>query len=603
MPTAPDQMTNGVAPPLSATGRRWSLRSQDARTALSISQSLGVPEIVARILAGRGLTADTTPAYLAPSLRDSMPDPSRFQDMDTGASALADAIAEGRHIAVFADYDVDGATSSAIVRRFVRACGLEASVYIPDRFTEGYGPSAAALQQLADGGADIVVMLDCGTTAFDPIAAGTDRGLRIIVIDHHVAEPKLPDAFAVINPNRLDEDGTFGHLCTAGLAFLFVVAVNRELRARGYWETRREPDLLRWLDLVALGTVCDVVKLEGLNRAFVAQGLKVLAGRDNPGLRALADVAGLDATPEGYHLGFVLGPRINAGGRIGKSDLGANLLATDDAGEAAGIATHLDSLNAERREIEADVHAQALEMALSLPGDAAVTVVAGPGWHAGVIGIVASRLVERFHRPACVLAIDGDMATGSGRSVPGVDLGAAVIAARQKGLLLKGGGHAMAAGFSVLTDGIEDFATFLDARISAAGQDGSTQPYLYLDGALSVRGVSVDLAQEIRSLAPFGPGNPEPRLVLRGARVQFSDVVGKDHLRLTLTADGGGRIDAICFRCIGTPLGSFLQSTGETPISVAGRIKLDTWQGRTKAKFHVEDAMAAPWPAPDGERE
>lgn len=580
-------------PSLSATGRKWFIREQDPRTALSIAQSLGVPEIVARILAGRGFTTETTPAFLAPSLRASMPDPSRFQDMDKAAANVADAIVGQKKIAVFADYDVDGATSSAIVRRFIRACGLEALLYIPDRFAEGYGPSADSLKTLANEGAEIVIMLDCGTTAFDPIAAGTALGLRIIVIDHHVAEPQLPDAFAVINPNRLDEDGAYGHLCSAGLAFMFIVALNRALRTRGFWTNRSEPDLLRWLDLVALGTVCDVVKLEGLNRAFVAQGLKVLAGRENPGLRALADIAGLNSTPEGYHLGFILGPRINAGGRIGKSDLGANLLATDDVGEAVGIATHLDSLNAERKAIEADVHAQAMEMALAQPAERAVTVVAAPGWHAGVIGIVASRLVERFHKPACVLAIDGDVATGSGRSISGVDLGAAVIAARQKGILIKGGGHAMAAGFSVPSNAIDEFAIFMGERITDAGIDQDVTPTMYLDGAISARGAGLELAKEIATLAPFGPGNPEPRLIVHGVRVQYIDVVGKDHLRMTLSAaSGGGRLDAICFRCVGTPLGAFLQGAGGTLIAVAGRLKIDTWQGRTKVKFHIEDAKA-----------
>ncbi len=580
--------------PVSAGGRRWRLRDTDDRAALTMVQALGLPEIVARILAARGHTADTAPDFLSPSLRALLPDPSRFSDMDEASARIATAVEDDEKITVFADYDVDGATSSALIRRFLRACGNDADLYIPDRFKEGYGPSAEAMQRIAETGARLVVMLDCGTTAFDPIAAGVAAGLDIVVVDHHVAEPALPDAFAVINPNRLDEDGAYGHLCSAGLAFLVAVGVNRALRSRGFYGgDRPEPNLLQWLDLVALGTVCDVVKLEGLNRAYVAQGLKILAERANPGLRALSDAAGLNATPEGYHLGFVLGPRINAGGRIGASDLGARLLATDDPGEAVGIATHLDALNAQRQDIEAQVYAAALDQAERQDDARVLTMVAGEGWHAGVVGIVASRLVERFHKPACVLSIDGGTATGSGRSVAGIDLGAAVIASRQKGLLSKGGGHAMAAGFTLPADGIDAFDAFLNARLSSDGDIAARVPTFHLDAMIAPGGATKDLAEDLATLAPFGPGNPEPRIAIPGVQVQFADVVGKDHLRMTLAARaGGGRLDAICFRAVGTPLGQFLQSAADRTITVAGRLKIDTWQGRSRVKLHVEDAIA-----------
>lgn len=579
----------------SISGRRWVFKETDERAALAMTQALGMPDIVARILAGRGHDLTAVDAFLSPTLKELLPDPSRFKDMDRAAERMAKAILDGEKIALFADYDVDGATSSSVLSRFLTAAGIDATVYIPDRMKEGYGPSAEAMQKLANDGHQVVVALDCGTTATDPLAAAKEAGLDVIVIDHHEAEPDLPDVHALVNPNRLDEDRVYGHLCTAGLAFLFVVAINRELRNRGYWSSgRAEPVLTQWLDLVALGTVCDVVRLEGLNRAFVVQGLKVLAKRDNAGLRALADVAGLNSTPESYHLGFVLGPRINAGGRIGDSGLGAKLLRTEDTGEAAAIATRLDILNAERREIEAACFEEALRQVEQMDDPGACIIVAGESWHQGVVGIVASRLVERYSRPACVIALNDGMGTGSARSVPGVDLGAAIISARQKGILLKGGGHMMAAGFSVDISNLEGFRAFMNERISEKTGGGAFSSELRIEGAISVRGATVDLAEELARLAPFGPGNPEPRLLIKDAYIGFADVVGGDHVRFNVKAgSGGGSVDGIAFRVVGTPLGDYLLSKNDRPVHLVGKLKADTWQGRTRAKLHLEDAALA----------
>ncbi|MDA0998314.1 MAG: single-stranded-DNA-specific exonuclease RecJ [Proteobacteria bacterium] len=577
----------------SATGRRWVMAEPDQRMTMALAQSLGVSEIVARVLAERGISLDDAGRFLNPTLRDLLPDPSRFKDLDKAVGRIADAIKNGERIALFGDYDVDGATSSAILSRFLCHAGAPPLIHIPDRIKEGYGPNAPAMRALAGKGAKLVLTLDCGTTSFEPLAEARDAGLDVIIVDHHEPEPALPPVFAVVNPNRLDEDGAYGQLCTAGLAFVLAVGLNRELRARGHWTTERpEPDLTQWLDMAALGTVCDVVPLTGLNRAIVTQGLKVMARRDNIGLTALADVASMREQPAAYHLGFILGPRINAGGRIGQSDLGVRLLTTEDAGEAAALATRLDILNAERQEIERAVLDDALNRIASRGEPGAVVVTAGDGWHPGVVGIVASRLVEKFGRPACVVAVDGGRGTGSGRSVAGVDLGACIIAARQKGLLLKGGGHSMAAGFTVKREAIEDFAEFLNQRIAAKTGGGRVVTDLKLSAELAVRGANIELASEITQLAPFGPGNPEPRVAIKDVRVAYASVVGADHIKCTLSGSGGGNIDGIAYRAVDTELGRLLLSKGGAPIHVAGRLKLNTWQGRSKAELQIEDAAA-----------
>ena len=574
----------------SLNGKAWRLRLADARAGLTLAQRLDLPEIVGRVLAGRGITPDGVEAFLNPSLRGQLPDPSRLRDMDAATERVARAVMTGERVAVFGDYDVDGATSAALLHRFLSAVGTPPLLYIPDRLTEGYGPNTGALMTLREKGAKVVITVDCGTTAHDPLKAAADAGLDVIVLDHHVAEARLPPAFAVVNPNRLDEAGDLGQLAAVGVAFLLVVALNRALRAAGWYEGgRREPDLLQWLDLVALGTVCDVVPLTGLNRALVSQGLRVMARRANPGLAALADVARMEGRPGAYHAGFVLGPRINAGGRVGEADLGARLLTTADAVEASDLARRLDTLNLARQEIEAHVLEAATACVEDSGGPGALVFAAGEGWHPGVIGIVASRLAERYNRPACIVGLKDGVGRGSGRSMPGVPLGTTVLAARQAGLLIDGGGHPMAAGFTVAAEKLDDLQAFLEERIGTAIAAGGVIPTLSVDGALVLEAATTELAGQIEALAPFGAGNAEPVLVLSGARVAKSDVVGGRHVRCFLTGPGGGRLKAIAFRSLETPLGAALLDRAGAPLHFAGRLRADNWQGRDDVQFIITD--------------
>jgi single-stranded-DNA-specific exonuclease len=580
----------------SLTGRRWLARSTDDRTAMAFAQRLQIPEIVARVISARGVDLDDAEAFLNPTLRDLLPEPSHLKDMDAGCERLASAIVQGERIAIFGDYDVDGATSTALLTRFFTAVGGRSHIYIPDRIREGYGPSAEALLALKGEGASVVVTVDCGVSAHAPLEAAAAAGLDVIVIDHHKAEARLPPAVAVVDPNRLDEDSPHGHMAAVGVAFLLVVGLNRALRQAGWYADRPEPDLLQWLDLVALGTVCDVVPLTGVNRALVAQGLKVMARRGNTGLRMLADVTGVNEAPGAYHAGFILGPRINAGGRVGAADLGARLLSTDDAAEAEAIARRLDDLNRERREIEAGVLQQAMEQAedaVRAGRDLPLVVVAGEGWHPGVIGIVASRLKEHFNRPAIVMALDGDSASGSGRSITGIDLGAAVIAAYQKGLLVKGGGHAMAAGFTAERDSIPELVGFLVDRVAEDVGDEALVPRLYLDGGLKVAAASLDMISALERVGPFGAGNPEPKFAIPNARLVYTDVVGNDHLRCTLAGDDGARLNAMAFRCMDTDLGKALRDNGGARFHFAGRLRANTWRGTTTPQLLIDDAAQA----------
>lgn len=580
----------------SFSGLNWRPRLDDDRAALVLAQRLGLPEIVGRALAARGIGPKDAELFLNPALKVQLPDPGHLKDMERGAGRIADAIEAGEGIAVFGDYDVDGATSSALLARFCRALGTEIETYIPDRIKEGYGPNRAAMLALGARGAKVIITVDCGVSAFEPLKAASDAGIDVVVVDHHVAEARLPEALAVINPNRLDDDSPHKQLAAVGVAFLLVVAVNRALRKRGFYSSRPEPDLMGWLDLVALGTVCDQVPLTGVNRALVAQGLKVLARRTNPGLVALADVAGLDTRPEAWHLGFMLGPRINAGGRVGRPGLGAGLLACDDPAAAKGMAQELDAFNVERREIEALVLADALAQAESGGAGAGDLVfVAGVGWHPGVIGIVASRIGERMRRPVCVVAIDGDVAKGSGRSIAGIDLGAAVIAARQEGLLINGGGHAMAAGFTVARDRLGALEEYLGVRIAAqhVARGEEVGRTLFHDGAISVGGATTELVERIKALAPFGSGNSEPRFVLPSVTVAKAEIVGENHLRLFVRGQDGGRIKAMAFRAADRPLGAALLQTGGAPVHLAGRLRIDDWQGRHDVEFLIDDAAPA----------
>ena len=580
----------------SITGKRWQARACDERLAWSLAQSRGLPEIVGRVLASRGVTEAACDSFLNPTLKALLPDPSRFRDMDTAAARIARAVMEGESIAVFGDYDVDGATSAALLVRFFRAIGADARIYVPDRIAEGYGPNAPALLRLHADGVRLVVTVDCGVASFAPLEAAVEAGLDVVVLDHHAAEPRLPPAVAIVNPNRLDEDGQYRTLCAAGVTFLAVVAVNRALREAGFYAGRNPPNLMDWLDLVALGTVCDVVPLTGLNRALVAQGLKVMARRSNTGLAALADIAGVKERPDAYHAGYVLGPRVNAGGRVGMADLGARLLSTDDPVEAMQLAQRLDSHNGERRTIEAAVLQEAIAHVETLSDlESELVFVAGEGWHPGVVGIVASRLKERYSRPVCVVALetraDGTViGKASGRSVRGVDLGAAVIAARQEGLLIAGGGHRMAAGFTVAGDKLSELRVFLTARIAAQVQAAPLVPTLELDGALSVGAATPELVETLGKLGPFGTGNAEPRFALADARVVRADVVGGAHVRCILSGSDGGRLKAIAFRCLESELGKALLMAQGAPLHLAGVLRMDRWNGSEGVQLLIDDA-------------
>ncbi len=578
----------------SLTGRRWRERPGDGRLAAALSQRFDLPDLVGRVLAARGIGLDDAEAFLSPTLRDLLPDPGHLKDMDRAVARLAAAIQAGENVGVFGDYDVDGATSSALLAGLIEEMGGRALVYIPDRLAEGYGPNLPALLKLKEQGCGVVVTVDCGTTAFEPLAGAASAGIDVIVVDHHEGETRLPDAFAVVNPNRVDEDSPHGHLAAVGVTFLLAVGLNRALRGAGWYGAGRpEPDLLRRLDLVALGTVCDVVPLVGVNRALVVQGLKVLARRGNTGLAALADVAGVSETPDAYHLGYVLGPRVNAGGRVGEAGMGARLLGTHDAAEAADLAGRLNGYNRDRQEIEAAVLLEAIEQVETRPEDEVPLVIAaGDGWHPGVIGIVAGRLKERYGRPACVVAFEGGVGKGSGRSVAGLDLGAAVIAARQAGLLMAGGGHAMAAGFTVSRDRLEDFRAFVGARL-AAEQKGEMVALLDLDGTLDAAGATVDLVETVRRLGPFGSGNAEPRFAVVAARVVRADIVGSGHVRCILAGAGGQRLKAIAFRSADDDLGLALLNGVGTVFHVAGTLRLDTWQGRNDVQLIIDDAAPA----------
>ena len=587
---------------VSARGMLWRerLAPADAGLATAISQRQAIPELLGRVLAARGVTLDDAATYLDPTIKALLPDPSALAGMDLGARRIAEAIIAQEPVAIFGDYDVDGAASAALMHRFLAHHGVACRVYIPDRLFEGYGPNPQAIGMLADEGAKLIVTVDCGTTSFEPLAVAKTKGIDVVVIDHHQADERLPDVTAVINPNRQDDLSSLGHLCAAGVVFLVLVGVTRELRARGHYGNAAAPDLLSMLDLVALATVCDVVPLKGLNRAYVTKGLQVMRSRANVGLSALFDAAGLDQTPNTYHLGFVLGPRINAGGRIGDSGLGSRLLAIDNAMEAAKIATLLDKLNRERRAIEADMLAEALasaEQAVEADPDLPIIVLGSERWHKGVVGLVASRLTERFRRPSCVIAwntgeggLPKDIGTGSLRSIAGVDIGGAIRAAVAKGHLQKGGGHAMAAGLTVSRDQFDTVRTFLTGALQKTATAARASTALEVDGALTPSSVNDELMALLERAGPYGQGNPQPRFVFPAHRVKFTKAMGENHLRCVLEAGDGSRLDAVAFRCVGQPLGDLLLGANGLPLHVAGTLKRDTWGGRNRIDLTIEDA-------------
>jgi single-stranded-DNA-specific exonuclease len=581
----------------SARGLRWVERLDPARasTALAIAQAHGLPELIGRLLAARGADASTLSHYLDPSLRHLLPDPASLQDMERGAERFAHAIRASEPIAVFGDYDVDGAASVALIQRFLRAHGQEAATYIPDRLTEGYGPTPASMTALAEEGATLIITVDCGTAASPAIEAANARGVDVIVVDHHQADEVLPQAFAVLNPNRQDDLSGHGHLAAAGVVFLFLVATARALRSSAAHAQNAEPDLLALLDLVALATVCDVVPLKGVNRALVAKGLKVLQHRRNAGLRALADVARIDAAPTCYTLGYILGPRINAGGRVGASGLGAKLLATDDESEARVIAAKLEALNTERKVIEERMLAEAFALA-----ESAIEIgrpfiwLAADGWHKGLLGLVAGRVAERFALPTFVTAWEPDgEGTGSARSIASVDLGRVVRDAVQDGLLSKGGGHAMAAGFKLDRRKEDDVQAMLGQRLAVPVAAATASRPLAIDGALSSGAVNVELMELLERAGPYGAGHPEPRFVFPTHRLSRVRIVNDEHVRCTLVAANGARLEAAAFRVGDTPLAKLLRNGEGKPLHLAGHLRRDNWNGRDGVELIVEDAAEA----------
>src|SRR5580693_7380605 len=584
----------------SATGRAWRdrLDARGAARALAIAQRYDLPELLARILAGRNVEIDAVEAFLDPTIRRSMPDPHVLTAMPEAAARIADAVQGGETIAIFGDYDVDGATSSALLARFLRQAGSDPLIHIPDRLFEGYGPNVEAVRALAGRGATLLVTVDCGTTSIEPLAQAHALGVDVVVVDHHQADGALPPAVAIVNPNRRDDLSGLGHLAAVGLTFMTVVAVNRLLRARGFWTASRpEPDLLSFLDDVALGTVADVVPLVGLNRAFVAKGLIALRQRNRVGHTSLMDVARLAGPPEAWHLGFLLGPRINAGGRIGRADLGVRLLIEDDPIEAARIAAELDRLNRERQAIEMETVAQAdaeAMAALGIEDKGAVIVTAAEGWHPGVVGLVAARLKEKFGRPAFAIALEpGGIGTGSGRSIAGVDIGRAVRRAVAEGLLVKGGGHAMAAGVTLRKGALAQLRAFLEAALSADVASARRLSGLMIDGAVSAAGANLDLVTMIERAGPFGSGNPEPVIALPAHTVTYAEEVGQAHMRVRFKATDGASVNAIAFRAAGQKLGTALLDSRGRQVHAAGSFAIDRWQGEERVQFRLTDIAPA----------
>ncbi|WP_458761075.1 single-stranded-DNA-specific exonuclease RecJ [Afipia sp. TerB] len=588
----------------SATGKLWRdrLDPRGAAQALAIAQRHNLPEMLARVIAGRGIDIDAVDDFLDPTIRKLMPDPFTVTQMEAAAHRIADAVTRREKIAIFGDYDVDGATSSALLAWHLRHCGLDPQIHIPDRIFEGYGPNVEAIRSLADRGAKLLITVDCGTTSIEPLIEAKRLGMDVVVIDHHQCGDELPVVDALVNPNRLDDLSGLGHLAAVGLVFITLVAVNRELRKRNFWTAEMpEPDLLGVLHHVALGTVADVAPLLGLNRAFVAKGLIAMRRRDHIGHTALMDVSRLNGPPEAWHLGFMLGPRINAGGRIGRADLGVRLLLEGDISEAARIAAELDRLNTERRVIEQMAEAQAEAEALAslgLEDKGAVVVTASEGWHPGVVGLVASRLKEKFGRPAFAIALEpGGLGTGSGRSITGVDLGKAVRQAVQDGVLVKGGGHAMAAGVTLKKERLAEFRAYIEAALASSVAQARHVNELYIDGAISARAVTTDFVNTLNRAGPFGAANPEPLIALPAHQLVYADEVGQAHLRLRFKSGDGAFVNGMAFRAIGQKLGNALLENRGQPLHVAGSLTVDRWQGAERVQLRVAD-VAVPDPGP-----
>lgn len=587
MIAAPDGSKAFLGVEVSATGRRWVGPGIEInRQAEALAQATHVPPAIAQVLARRGVSAPEVPGFLAPALRDLLPDPLTLRDMARAAERFVQAVDRREKIAIFADYDVDGGASAAQLLVWLREMGRDATLYVPDRIDEGYGPNVPAMRDLS-AKHDLIICVDCGTLSHDPIAAAD--GADVIVLDHHLGAETLPPALAVVNPNRQDETGDLAHLCAAGVVFLMLVEVNRQLRGKGV----QGPDLMALLDLVALATVADVAPLVGVNRALVRQGLKVMAQRRRVGLVALADVTRLDSAPTPYTLGFVFGPRVNAGGRIGAADLGARLLSTNDPSEAAALAEKLDQLNTERRDIENAVRAAAMEQATARGLDAPLVWAAGEGWHPGVVGIVAARLKEATNRPAVIIGLDGDEGKGSGRSVVGVDLGASIQKTAAEGLLLKGGGHKMAAGLTVARAQIEPAMERLSELLARQGAGLGATADLRLDGVLMPGAATVELIDRLEEAGPFGAGAPAPRFAFPDCKISYAKRVGENHLKLTVSDGMNARMDTICFGAFDSELGEMLLRHDGALFHLAGKLEVNTWGGRQRVQLRLDDAARA----------
>ena len=578
----------------SLSGRRWTSRLQDERLAQAIAEHHELPEILGRVMAARGVGLDEAEAFLNPTIRSLMPQPSALKDMEKGAERLAEAIIAQTRIGIISDYDVDGVSSAAIFQLFLRAVGSDAIIHVPDRLTEGYGPSEHAVKLLKEQGCALLLTLDCGVLAHDPLAHAAELGMETIIVDHHQAGQILPEAHAVINPNRQDDVSGFGYLCAAGVVMILVATVNKLLRARGWYsQARSEPNMLQWLELVALATVCDVVPLKGLNRAYVTQGLKIMARRENLGLAMLSDIARLKRSPDVYALGFVLGPRLNAAGRIGHADLALELLTTRDKGRANQLAQELEQLNRQRQSIEmrvVDAAALQADAALGKEHRSSVIVVTNDGWHPGVVGLAAARLKERYQLPSFVLASNPKtgFASGSGRSITGVDIGSAVRAALEAHVIVKGGGHAMAAGITVEIAKLVEFRSFLEEKLAAAVSNAAENA-LQIDGALTASGATLDLIELLEQAGPYGSAHPAPVFAFPAHKVAYADPAGSDHIRCTLASSDGIRIKAIAFRAMGTELGETLLTERKLPLHFAGRLTIDEWGVKRVPSLQIED--------------
>ena len=585
-------MEQNIDDNISLGGNLWQVASVDERLAEILVQKYGLPILIAKIIALRGITSDDVANFLDPKISTLMPDPHVLKDMQKAAERIADAIIENQKIAIIGDYDVDGATSTSVMKLFLRSVGIEPDIHIPDR-DEGYGPSKQAVDDFKNKGTNLLLTLDCGTTAFEPLEYATSLGIDVVVLDHHEAEVKLPKIYALVNPKRLDESDDYPSLkfmAAVGVVFMTVVAVNRSLRQKGFYNNDRpEPDLKRWLDLVALGTVCDVVPLKGINRAYVSQGLKVMANRSNIGLKVLMDKANLSDIPNAFHLGYVLGPRINACGRVGDADMGNQLLCCNSDYQAELLVDKLNEFNLKRKDIENHVLLSAIEQVEGTPQEYPIAFVYGKDWHQGVIGIVAGRLKERYNVPSFVMSIEADEVKGSARSISQVDLGALIIAAKEKGILTKGGGHIMAAGFSLEEEKIEEFKKFVGEYVIAKIGDEAITPVLNIDAVLDVGGANLELADYLEKLEPFGAGNTEPILMLKNVKIIKPSLIGVGHVRCVLTSDNGASIKAVAFRVGDNQIGNAMLKAKGEKFDIVGVLRHDKWNGRNEIQFIIND--------------